>query len=1000
MNTVLSDPVPSGLTVTSVSSPIGTCDFDAVAVNCDLGDLAPGQTFEVVVEIDTDPSIQSTVSNTVTIESDTTELVPGDEISTVTTDPIPTADLAVTKIASPNPVVAGETITYRVRLVNQGASTARDVELVDMLPTSVEYVSHSSPTAAANCVYEAAARTVRCSVAELLPTDFVEVEIVGTVDATAQDGSTVVNTAGSSSSTPDPDLDNNTSTTETDVEAVADVSVVKTLTSSELTPGDTAQYQLVVTNVGPSDAAATTVTDTVPDGLAVVGVTTTVGSCDFDAASLSCALGNVRPGQVVTILVTVAVSPDVTADVVNTAVVSTPTTDEDPSNNTSTTVDTPSPAADLLAQKTTLTDPVVAGAPVDYLITISNGGPSDATGVTLIDAIPSGLTAIGAAPAQGTCAVTADLVTCDLGTIPAGSSTNVLVRATVDPAVVDPVTNTASTESAVDDPDPSNNIDEVTDAVTPVADLDLVKTVDPEPFVPGEPLTYTIVVTNNGPSVATGVTVTDSLPDRLRPLSIVATQGDCASTVDATDRFVVECSIGTLGVGEIVSITIEAATDSAVTDVVENQASTNSDAEDPAPENNTDTVSSTPAPSADVAVVKRGPAEVTAGIPFEYEIVVTNAGPSTATDVVVTDVLPAGVTLIDVAVAVGECNNLEGVVRCALGDMAPDRVITIRIQVVTDDTATADAVENTATAESQTDDPDQDNNTSTVDTQVRPAPVDPAILEGIVWYDRNRDGQPDPDERGIPNTTVVITGDPDGDGGEQSYTVTTDESGHYSTVLPAGEWTVSVAKPGGQPGMAPTTDVVTTVRVAPDDRATVETGFGLGTITGTIWDDADGDGVQDPGEAPISGVRVTVVFAGPDGEIGTSDDYVLEAVTDGTYTFDQVPVGQTYEVRIDRSTVPAGYRPSFDPDGVLDHSSTAVVDDIRTPVVVDFGYEPPDPPDPPVQPKPEPPPVLAFTGSESGTLVATAILLLLIGGTLLALHRQLQPRNPTRSTKS
>ncbi len=993
LDTNVNDPVPDGLTITSATATDGTCSFDAVAVDCSLGDLPPGAQVTVTITADTDPAISETVANTVTVDSITDDPNPGDETSTVTTDPLPTADLEVTKTADLTAVVAGQQLTYRAAVTNLGPSTAAAVELNDALNLDVTYVTHTAVSGDGTCGWDVATRTVRCTIDALDPGETMEVEIVVLVAADVPDGSTIDNTAGATSPTPDPNPDNNTSTTVTDVTAVADVSIVKTLTTSTMVPGTPAQYQLVVTNDGPSDAGDVELIDSLPAGLTVTGITTTAGTCGHDGFSLDCDLGTVAPGAVVTITVDVLVAADVVDDVINTAVVDTSTTDDDPTNNTSTTVDTPTPQADLQALKRTLTDPVVPGQDVEYLITVVNGGPSDAELVTIVDDLPTGLTGLRAVPGQGTCAVAADVVTCDLGTVPAAASVNVLVTAAVDPTITGDLVNSITTDSVTDDPDPDNNTATVTDPTSPQADLSLVKTVEPEPFVPGEPITYTITVTNNGPSDAVDVSVTDVMPDGITAAS--ATSGQAVCTVDDP---LVTCELDDLGVGESFTITITADTAPNLVSESVNSAETSSATPDPDPDNNGDDAPATPDPVADLAIDKVGPAQVTAGTTVTYQLTVSNQGPSTAGNVEVVDNLPPELTFVSAQVDGGSCQSAAGTVTCLLAAIEPGQSVVITI--TTDISAAVDdatTIANTATVSSPATDPNLDDNTSTTETTVNPAPPELGVLSGTVWYDRDRDGTIDGDsgdEPGLEGVLVTVTGDADGDGVLETYQAITDSDGTYSFDLPPGEWTVTIDPTTAPPGLAPVTPTVENRTVVAGTETTVETGLSDGTLTGQIWIDADGDGVIDPGENNITGVRVTAVFAGPDGVIGTADDETYTQVTDGSYEFDHVPVGQPFTVTVDPATLPDELRPSYDPDGTLDNRSSGTVAGPLSPEVHDFGYQPPDPPPPPPT---QPPPTIAFTGTETLQMLRLALILIGIGAALVVVGRQARQLN--RSTQ-
>ena len=150
-----------------------------------------------------------------------------------------------------------------------------------------------------------------------------------------------------------------------------------------------------------------------------------------------------------------------------------------------------------------------------YTITVTNAGPSDATAVSLVDTFPSGFSQGAITPSQGTCTAGVPF-TCDLGTIAAGGNATVTVAYTVPASTTDsPQVNTVSVTSAVPDPDTANDTATDSDTVTANADVADLKAVSPDPVIAGTGLTYTITVTNAGPSDAHAVTVTDSLPTGL-----------------------------------------------------------------------------------------------------------------------------------------------------------------------------------------------------------------------------------------------------------------------------------------------------------------------------------------------------------------------------------------------------------------------------------------------------------------------------------------------------
>jgi uncharacterized repeat protein (TIGR01451 family) len=183
-------------------------------------------------------------------------------------------------------------------------------------------------------------------------------------------------------------------------------------------------------------------------------------------------------------------------------------------------------SADLSITKTASPDPVYIGDDVTYTITVTNLGPDAADGVIVTDPLDSRLTFVSADNA-GTEA--AGLVTWDLGQI-ANAETRVLtVVATVDSGQA-ALANTATVAATTPDLDLTNDQGTVTidpiDASKVDTDLSLKMTVDPTQPAVGDAVTYKIVVHNGGPGDATGVKVSDHLPDGLAYASSKADVGN------------------------------------------------------------------------------------------------------------------------------------------------------------------------------------------------------------------------------------------------------------------------------------------------------------------------------------------------------------------------------------------------------------------------------------------------------------------------------------------
>ncbi len=123
----------------------------------------------------------------------------------------------------------------------------------------------------------------------------------------------------------------------------------------------------------------------------------------------------------------------------------------------------------------------------------------------------------------------------------------------------------------------------------------------------------------------------------------------------------------------------------------------------------------------------------------------------------------------------------------------------------------------------------------------------------------------------------------------------------------------------------------------PADVVSVE--LDLAEIGDRVWFDVDNDGVVDPGEPPLIGVPVTITYHGPDGILSTGDDEVTAVSTavDGSYGGTYLP-GGVYTVAVDDTVIPAGLVPSHNLDATIDHEWSGVLGEAGSNLDVDFGY--------------------------------------------------------------
>jgi uncharacterized repeat protein (TIGR01451 family) len=251
------------------------------------------------------------------------------------------------------------------------------------------------------------------------------------------------------------------------------------------------------------------------------------------------------------------------------------------------------------------------------------------------------------------------------------------------------------------------------------ADLAVVKTASPNPVVAGQQLNYTLVGTNNGPSPATGVTITDPLPASLTFVSATSSQG----TVNYGGG-TLTASLGSLANGASATVNVVATVAASASGTVTNVATISGNQTDPNPANNTSTVTTTinqpvkPQDEPDLAIAKTAaPSPVSVGANLTYTLTITNNSLGADTGVTVSDPLPAGVTPISVIASQGTASISGTTVQASLGSMAANATATVTV-VVNVTSSAGSTLTNTATVAGDLPEATLLNNTSTVVTPV------------------------------------------------------------------------------------------------------------------------------------------------------------------------------------------------------------------------------------------------------------------------------------------
>ncbi|RMG57565.1 MAG: DUF11 domain-containing protein, partial [Gammaproteobacteria bacterium] len=366
-----------------------------------------------------------------------------------------------------------------------------------------------------------------------------------------------------------------------------------------------------------------------------------------------------------------------------------------------------------------------------YSITVTNNGPSNATNVVIRDTLPTaGVTYVSdnaasvndSAGSPTSTSYSAPDLDWSIGQLNSGDSLTLQITVTVNAGSGgSSYINTASLTS-VDQPDGNsgNNSDTATINVGSTSvDIAVTKVVDNAGPSTGSNVTYTITVVNNGPSAATGVTISEDLPLDNVSMTYVSHSASKGTFTPGTPG---TWSIGNLANGETVTLQLTATVNIASGSIV-NTASVSA-VNEPDSDNTNDS---------DDATITIGGLDLTVskivnnsfpqtGDTIVYTIVATNNGPNNATNVVVTDILPAGVSYIsdDAATVLNSSgtptsfNSASG--DWTIGDLNSGDSLTLNITAQV--TASGGTINNTATITSDQPEVDNTNNSDTATINV------------------------------------------------------------------------------------------------------------------------------------------------------------------------------------------------------------------------------------------------------------------------------------------
>ena len=336
----------------------------------------------------------------------------------------------------------GDTYTTHRRPIADGAASAGTVTVVDTLPTGL------TATAISGTGWTCTLATLTCTRADSIGQGASYPQITLTVNVAANAPATVTNTATVSGGG-ETNTSNNTSSDLTTVAGSSspDMTITKSHVGS-FTQGQVgATYTITATNSGTGATTGTvTVVDTLPTGLTATGFTGTGWTCTLATVTCTRADALAPSAAYPAITLTVTVAANAAATVTNTVTVSgggeTNVANDSASDLTTVVVAT---APDLTITKTHVGNFAQGQVGATYTITATNSGTAATTGtVTVVDTVPTGLTATALAGTGWTCTVATGTCTRTDALAAAGSYPAITLTVTVAANAAASVTNSVT----------------------------------------------------------------------------------------------------------------------------------------------------------------------------------------------------------------------------------------------------------------------------------------------------------------------------------------------------------------------------------------------------------------------------------------------------------------------------------------------------------------------------------------------------------------------------
>ena len=601
----------------------------------DLGNINSKASKTVYIRGHLDAGIvdDTILNNTVRVNTTTGELKLEDNEATNIKNVTTLAELHVTKV-NITEAIAGKIIKYEIVITNNGPSYARDIILKDIYNDSELTNMLYSLDGQSWTRYDASINIGTLANGQnktILFEGFIKTTVRGNVINKAVIGSS---TKLRDNSTLEDDVAVN-------VKGDTTLDITKVANTTLVNPGDVIKYTVQITAGGLSDSLDVILTDNLSEMFFDVSKATySVNGIDKGVWIGNANLGTISSGMTVNVVITVPVKAYVDVGKLNsiTNFASVINSDKKAANDTNI---VPINVIDLAVNKTAnhQNKTYNYGDNVEYVIEIVNNGPGITTDIIATDNLPEGLKFINAnVPGGWTLSISNNKITINGEKLANDEKVLITIIAKAAKSNTTLINNIKVNGTGFDS-NISNNNDSETIKITPLVDLAITKVVDNANPLFDSIITYTITVVNNGPDASTDVVVKDIWP--ANGLKFITSTG---TYNPATGIW----NVGELGSNEIATLTITAKT--TAVGKFENKVSVNGTGYDSNLSNNNASVNITVPDCVILNITKVATGgivseepnkEVIAGEKITYTVIVSNYGPSVATNVYLTDLFNA-----------------------------------------------------------------------------------------------------------------------------------------------------------------------------------------------------------------------------------------------------------------------------------------------------------------------------------------------------------------------